>query len=278
VDEHTSVGALDPFLSKFDSNGEFQWARTWGGPGLGFFEDDAGYGVALDGFGDVYVVGEVYKPADYDPGPGVDEHDGGWFLSKFDSDGDFVWAIVDKVPRRTVAADEIGGVYVIGAFFSEVADLDPGPGVDEHEGPTAYIVKLLSAGGFQWARSWGSDKVTRLPAVESDGSGSIRVGGGFTGTADFDPGPGTDYHTTNSATSAFISSFSSDGDFLWARTWGEPGEVVPLGFAVDPAGNSYTVGYFKGIADFDPGPDADYHASNGSGDIFLCKLPPDGDW
>ena len=31
VDNHTSNGNQDASLSKFDSSGNFMWARTWGG-------------------------------------------------------------------------------------------------------------------------------------------------------------------------------------------------------------------------------------------------------
>ena len=60
-------GLRDASLSKFDSAGNFQWAKTWGGNG-----DDLGLGVAADGAGNVLVVGSFQNTVDFDPGSGVD--------------------------------------------------------------------------------------------------------------------------------------------------------------------------------------------------------------
>ncbi len=91
IDSHTANGSFDVFLSKFDSSGDFVWARTWGG-----LFSDIGYGVAADGSGNVYVTGVFNGTVDFDPDDGVDPHttNGGEdvFLSKFNSSGDFVWA------------------------------------------------------------------------------------------------------------------------------------------------------------------------------------------
>jgi len=85
VKNHTSNGAPDVFLSKFDSSGGFLFAKVWGGT-----DWDEGYGVAADGSGNVYVTGYfggVGGTVDFDPGPGFDDHTSNGasdiFLSKF---------------------------------------------------------------------------------------------------------------------------------------------------------------------------------------------------
>jgi hypothetical protein len=50
----TSAGGNDIFVLKLDTNGVFQWAVSAGGTG-----DDSGNGIAVDGFGDVYVTGSI---------------------------------------------------------------------------------------------------------------------------------------------------------------------------------------------------------------------------
>jgi len=85
------------FLTSFDAEGNFRWARTWGGYG----DSDMGYGVALDNQGFVYVSGMFNSESvDFDPGEGSDIHEnngtgGGYdcFLSKFDINGNFQWAV-----------------------------------------------------------------------------------------------------------------------------------------------------------------------------------------
>ena len=65
VDNHTSNGNTDIYLSKLDSNGNSIWSRTWGGIG-----DDIGTSVAIDNFDNVYITGMFADTVDFDPGPG----------------------------------------------------------------------------------------------------------------------------------------------------------------------------------------------------------------
>lgn len=59
----TSTGGTDIFVMKLDTNGAFQWAVSAGGAA-----DDYGYGLCVDGFGDIYVTGSIGSgTADFDP-------------------------------------------------------------------------------------------------------------------------------------------------------------------------------------------------------------------
>ena len=116
---------IDAFVSKFDSNGNFQWARTWGGSGA-----DGANAVATDPSGNVIVGGSFDSTdADFDPGPGKDIHgtNGGddAFAVEFTSSGDYRWARtwgsanVDENlwdSGNGVASDSKGNVYAVGHF------------------------------------------------------------------------------------------------------------------------------------------------------------------
>jgi hypothetical protein len=86
-----STRGFDAYLSKFDSSGYYLWTRTWGGRGW-----DKGNGIAFDPTGYIYITGEFGERVDFDPGLGTDWQDSyGYndiFLSKFDLDGNFIWA------------------------------------------------------------------------------------------------------------------------------------------------------------------------------------------
>jgi hypothetical protein len=70
VDNLTSNQASkDFFLSKFDSSGNYQWARTWGS-----YLDDSSFGVAVDGLGKAYITGYFNGQFNFDPVSGVDYH------------------------------------------------------------------------------------------------------------------------------------------------------------------------------------------------------------
>jgi len=284
VDNHTSHGHTDVFLSKLDSSGDFNWARTWGGS-----DDECGNGVAVHGSGNVYVTGWFIGTVDFDPGSGVDSHtSNGYtdvFLSKLDSSGAFAWARTwggsgGADQGQGVAVDGSGNVYVTGYFLGTV-DFDPGSGVDNHTSNGNYDVflsKFDSSGAFKGARTWGAITRDEGGGVAVDGSGNVCVTGGFQDTVDFDPGSGVDNHTSNGECDVFLSKFDPLGDFKWARTWGGSAWDAGGGVAVDGSGNVYVTGCFRDTVDFDPGSSVDNHTSNGDPDVFLSKFPPDGNW
>ncbi len=178
-----------------------------------------------------------------------------------------------------VAIDGSGNAYVTGRF-GRAADLDPGPGVDEHTSngeSDIFLSKFDSEGDLQWARTWDMHLVLGN-GVTIDGSGNIYTTGDFQGTVDFDPGPGVDEHTANGWFDIFLSKFNSSGDFQWARTLGGSDWESVYGIAIDGSSNAYITGEFTGTVDFNPGSVIDEHTSNGSYDIFLIKIPPDGNW
>jgi len=287
VDNHTSNGEADVFLSKFDSSGAFIWARTWGGSD----DNDEGYGVAVDGSGNVYVTGYFHGTVDFDPGSGVDNHTSNGqydvFLSKFDPLGAFKWARTWGGSYEDegwgVAVDGSGNVYVTG-WFSGTVDFDPGSGVDNHTSNgyfDVFLSKFDSSGAFKWARTWGGSYDDEGRGVAVDGSGNVYVTGWFMGTVDFDPGSGVDNHTSYPGWDVFLSKFDSSGAFIWARTWAGCGFYYTdwsLGVAVDGSGNVYVTGAFEGTVDFDPGSGVDNHTSIGHTDVFLSKFDSSGEF
>ena len=202
----------------------------------------------------------------------------------FDTSGVFQWARTwggnsDDVGRQVVA-DGSGDIYLAGEFSSTV-DFDPGGGTDEHtsNGMTdTFLSKLDSSGNFQWARTWGASDYDRAFGMAADGSGNIYVTGDYCFTVDFDPGGGTDEHTSNGNDDVFLSKFDSNGVFQWALTWGADNYDGGNGVATDGFGSIYVTGWFHGTVDFDPGGGTDEHTSNGWADVSLSKFPADGNW
>lgn len=56
----TSKGAQDIFVARYEGNGTRSWVKQFGGAlATASTQPDAGYGITLDGAGDVFVAGEV---------------------------------------------------------------------------------------------------------------------------------------------------------------------------------------------------------------------------
>jgi len=153
VDEFTSKGKGDAFLSKFDEYGGYHWTLTWGGYYGSQAYEDVGFALAVDDEDNVYVTGRFAGTADFDPGPEIEYHSvpgAGTFLSKFNNSGDFEWGLSwdSRDGGRTVAVDDNGDTYMGGCFRYSV-DFDPGFATDERTSNgygDAFLVKLNSGG------------------------------------------------------------------------------------------------------------------------------------
>ena len=81
----------DIYISKLDIDGNYIWAKAFGGIG-----NETGLSIAVDLFGNVYACGIFSTTADFDPGPGSFSltSNGGYdaFILKLDPSGNFLWA------------------------------------------------------------------------------------------------------------------------------------------------------------------------------------------
>jgi len=291
VDNHTSNGNWDIYLCKFDAGGNFLLARTWGSNSM-----DRGAGIAIDRWNNVYVVGPFQGTADFDPGPGVDNHTSNAgtmnnpFISKFDANGNFKWARTWGTANcgseaYSCAVDKFGNVYAVGDFCETLGvpvDFDPGNSVDNHfcNGAfDAWIVKYDSLGNYQWGNTWGGDSYDDGPSVAVDDGGVYDAGMYMSLNCDFDPGAGTDIHSSNGDIDVFINKFDLNGNHIWTKTWGGTGADDAGKIITDGAGHFYVAGYFTGTADFDPGPGTfNLTGAGGIADIFISKFDTTGNF
>ncbi len=127
-----SIGALDIFVSKLDTNGNFIWAKQMGGTGL-----ESGVAIALDALGNVFTTGQFQGTVDFDPGAGAfNLTDLGIldiFVSKLDASGNFVWAIrsggTSSEYGTSIAVDNSFNIFITGDFNGTV-DFDPTSGTE----------------------------------------------------------------------------------------------------------------------------------------------------
>jgi len=112
-----------------------------------------------------------------------------------------------------------------------------------------------------------------------DASGNVFTGGFFSGTVDFDPGPGVFNLTAAGTASAFICKWDATGGLVWAKTYGS-NSTVAQGITIDNLGNVYATGGFIGTADFDPGPGVFnlVAATASEHDIYILKLDANGNF
>jgi gliding motility-associated-like protein len=266
----TSLGSEDIFLSKLDGDGNFVWAKSIGGT-----QGDRAYALAVDNSGNVVVTGWYRSAVDFDPGPAVFQLttptvNAEAFISKYDNNGNFVWAKSTSGSSgtpwsRSIDTDGSGNVIVTG-YFPGTLDFDPGVATFNLTSTGDYdvfISKLDASGNFVWAHSIGGS--TAQPdygmGLAVDASGNIVTTGSFNGTADFDFGPGTFTMTSGPVSigpfyqDIYVLKLDTNGNFIWARRTGNVNQGdVGNGIATDESGNVTVTGSFSTSADFDFGP------------------------
>ena len=270
----------------FAQQPSFEWVKKIGG----IESWDEGYALTIDGDGNILVTGCFMGTVDFDPGPGIfNLTAGGYndiFISKFDSNGNFVWAKrVGEIGNNigyTIATDDLGNVYTAG-YFTLTADLDPGPSVfnlSSSLGTDMFILKLDPNGDFIWAKQLGGSSSSICFSMEFDNNGDLYTTGYFTGTVDFDPGPGSSNLTSAGGADIFVAKYDNDGNYIWAKRIGNTQSDIGESIALDSSGGIYITGYFEGSVDFDPSGFSSVFLSSagGSQDIFVLKLNSDGNY
>lgn len=99
---------------------------------------------------------------------------------------------------------------------------------------------------------------------------SVWVTGYFSGTVDFDPGPGVDTRTGR-ATTIFLAKYDRSGRLERVITFGGAGPNMPHSVRVGPAGDVTVAGFYSGTSDFDPSPAEATRTSAGGRDAFVAQ-------
>lgn len=245
----------DIFILKLNNSGSFVWAKAIGAGG-----DDVGNSITLDPSNNVIITGiwadlnEDYDTLDFNTGAGVNNLiGGGSFVLKLDNSGDFIWAC------------------------------SLGMGIDKNK-----IIYTNDYGYYQEFQS------AVCKSVKTDASGKIYIAGEHNGKlfykADFDPDNSNTYYlSVNANLNAFVWVLNSNGTFVLAKQFGDfetiAGYCSVNDIAIDGNGNIFTIGYFRGGIDFDPGSSSYKITSFGynkngnyTNDMFVSKISSSGNF
>lgn len=274
IDSHTSLGAYNVFLTKFNSDGTYGWTKTMGA--------SSGAELVIDASGNRFITGRFLSTVDFDPGAGTDNHSsiGSFdiYLTKINSDDTYAWTKtlggVETDDAYALAVDLNENIYFSGVFANTV-DFNPGVDIDNHTSNgvnDTYLTKINSDGTYGWTKTLGGTGYEYGKALTVDSSNNVYLSGGFEDTVDFNPSVGIDNGTSEGSIDVFFTKFSSDGIYVWTRTFGGIGGDIAESITLDSNGNLYVVGYFTDTVDFDPGASIDIHTSAGFTDAFLTKF------
>ncbi|NEO76987.1 MAG: PEP-CTERM sorting domain-containing protein [Moorea sp. SIO4G3] len=215
----------DPYVAKFDSNGNQLWAKQFG-----TVEFDELYGVAADNNGNVFATG-------FTTGKLGEEHAGlydGW-LTKFDSNGEQLW--IEQFGTSNydfawdLALDSSGNVYSTGFTLGSLG----GPNAGYYD---AFLVKYDTDGNQLWTQQIGTSGSDSAFAIDIDSDGFIYI----SGITDGDLGG-----TNAGLNDVFIAKFDSDGNLLMTEQFGTPEDDFALfGIDAQQAAQVYLAGFTDG--------------------------------
>lgn len=261
VSNFVSAGSRDVWIARWNDSGVLEWARKFDGSG-----SDVCYAMTSDENGNLYVGGLFNGTADLDPGPGVNMFTASGsndvFVIKLDSSGNTLWSRTygGTISEGISAIEAKGGqVYLAGTFYGAV-DFDPGAGVfimDEVViSGDGYLVNWTPDGNFVWANAIGEAAADGASGVQRQSTGNILVNGYFSGTVDFDSGPGVFELTSPNdpnTPSVYVVNVSPSGQFLWAKMLSGSSFIGMAGIRTDFQDGFWLCGSFGGSFDSNPG-------------------------
>jgi hypothetical protein len=286
----TPKGSSDAFVAKYAPDNSLVWARRMGSDFVRSSNQndpfEEGKSIAVDKTGNVYVSGEFMGTADFGPVTLTSAGSTDAFVTKLDSNGNFLWSNrwggATREHDGGIAVDVSGNIFAAGSTADVLANgawIENGFEMRKYNlsGTTAWSKRIDNRGG-------------EADGVATDAAGNVYLAGSFAGTVDFNP----DAHKTNylvgssivsgaGGPNAFVLMLTSAGNFGWADAFvaktaeSSTAHVAITDIRVNSLGNVFIGGGYTGPVDFDPSSKVDYRLPNAnSSDGFVEKLSASG--
>ncbi|MBL7909877.1 MAG: SBBP repeat-containing protein [Bacteroidia bacterium] len=261
----TSNGNEDFFLAKYNSSGNYVWAKSIGGTG-----SESAQSIAIDNAGNILVTGYFFYTVDFDPSVGLANMTSvgasDFFIAKYDNNGNYVWSksagLVNGDGGYSITLDLVGNAYTTG----------------NSNGGDIFIRKYDIGGTLQWEKMISGAYSENGECIVYN-NGNIYLTGYFRGIVDFDPSASTANLATTSGIDGdvFIASYDTNGNYNWAKSFGSASaNDYGHSVAVDGLGDLYICGDYRSTVDFDPSGGISNLTSLGGSDMFITKFTPTG--
>ncbi len=208
--------------------------------GFGGSNQDLGYGIAVDGSGNSYVTGSFIGPVTLgagEPNETVLSGSISFFIAKYDSSGQLVWAKQAAPTAQTrgydITVDRAGNSYATGTYHGVIT-----LGLGEPNETTlstgfadAFVAKFARNGELRWAKAIsGPGSFDNGWGIGIDDTGNIYVSGEFVQSVRL--GIGEANETTmfsEGLQDLFMAKYGPNGQLSWARSAGGPESDRGLG-------------------------------------------------
>jgi hypothetical protein len=286
---YPSPVGYNAFVAKLNhTDGAVLWSHSYGDDANGSVGDQAATAVAVDHTGKVLVAGTMNALIDFGGGSGDYTPSGALdvFVTQLSTNGDPLWHTYFRGPQNksadAVAVDSLGSVYVTGSFAGTTQfaafDVTTPKSTSGAMDTDFYLVKMTPQGNHAWLKQFGDAKAQASAvgtglgaslALAVDATDNVLWAGGVQGSMTI----GTTVLTSAGDSDWFIGKFSTDGDPLWGKRFGDSGTLqMATCVGSDPKTNAIVLGGTNDgtlVVDATPALKA-----KGSLDAVLARLNP----
>ncbi len=250
---------------------ELDWSSYLGGS-----DSDYGWGIAVDGSGNIMVTGWT-ESSGWVSG-GFDTTLTGYedaFVAKLSPSGAHLWStyLGGQLSNEGhgIAVDGSGNIVVTGrtstgGWVSGGFDTTYNGGERD-----AFVAKLSQSGAHLWSTYLGGSSFDAGYGIAVDGSGNIVVTGSTLSSGWVSGGFDT---TFNGQSDGFVAKLSPSGAHLWSTYLGGSDDDRGYGIGVNGSGNIVVTGPTQSGGWVSGGFDTTYNG--GYDDAFVAKLSPQG--
>jgi hypothetical protein len=225
---------------------------------------DAGYGIAVDTDGNIYLTGNFSGTAKFGNESLISNGGNDIFVAKYNKSGILQWVKkaggASSDSGRNLVVDSNGNVFVTG-YFAGTANFD-NITVTSAGANDVFVAKYNNNGALQWVRKAGGSNDDQGNDLTIDASGNVYIIGDFEGGTF-----GSKTIVSLGELDIFIVKYTNAGSFEWVRTCGSTGLDNGRGIAMDGSEAIYITGTFSNTIKFGN----TSLVSKGNWDIFVAK-------
>lgn len=239
-------GSQDGFIAKLDQNGNYVWAKSFGGNLA-----EWGNSIAIDYSGNPIITGQFQGTSNFDgtlvtsiQNPNTAHPSFDIFTAKYSSSGNLKWIQkgASKFDDRgiEVITDKFDNVYVCGQFSDTIQFQNTH---NNYIMNATFIIKYDSIGQEKWFRKAAG--MFSIPnSMVMDAVENIYITGDFQGTLTyFDSNPYFLSGTFSKRT--YLLKIDNDGNYIWGKSESSNNYISSKKVAVDSQQNPYIFGEFS---------------------------------
>ena len=234
----------DCFISKYDKNGKFQWAKTISGG-----SDESGNSIIVDNNQDIVVVGNFYEEIKIDQTKIKAKGNADIFIAKYNRQGVLLWHKVlgsfSMDDAHEVKVDDSNNIYLVGRL-SDSINID-NVVLKSHGGIDGFIMKFNPDGKIIFGKTIGGNEDDDISDISFDNNNNIFISGVVSDSVFYD----SSLILSTGYLNQYFAKINNKGNLSWIKTYGEDSNHEIWDMSVGKLGNIFLTGNHRGAITID---------------------------